>query len=242
MDSNWRSFKQQFELYMAAIGLDDKPDARKIALLLTVAGPQAIEVFNTSEFGEDDDKEKYDTILGKFSAYCSPQKNIVYERYVFRSRMQQPDKTFCLIVLSCDFGDLKDSMIRDQIVYGIQDKRIRERLLKNAKLTLEEAERLCHASELAQQHAKTFNEANAAVVHDSAKVAVVKYKQKSMSLLHIRKTGKMLQLLQAPRTPANVVVADMSQGSALPMAKDVPIAMEKITLQNSVYQRTSPSQ
>lgn len=57
VDSNWRSFKQHFELYMAAIGLDNKPDARKIALLLTVAGPQAIEVFNTFEFGEDEDRE-----------------------------------------------------------------------------------------------------------------------------------------------------------------------------------------
>jgi len=69
-------------------------------------------------------------------------------------------------------------MIRDQIVYGIQDKRMRERLLRDAKLTLEEAERLCHASELAQQHAKTFNEANATAVHDSAKVGVVKNKIK----------------------------------------------------------------
>lgn len=56
VDSNWRSFRQQFELYMAAIGLDNKPDTRKIALLLTVAGPQATEVFNTFEFPEDEDK------------------------------------------------------------------------------------------------------------------------------------------------------------------------------------------
>lgn len=131
-------------------------------------------------------KGKYDVILEKLekSAYCCPQKNIVYERYVFRSRMQQPDETFDCFVTdlklkaqSCEFGELKDSMIRDQIVYRIQDKRIRERLLRDAKQTLEEAERLCHASELAQQHAKTFNEANAMAVHDRAKVAVVKNKK-----------------------------------------------------------------
>ena len=58
VESNWRSFKQQFGLYMAAIRLDSKPDARKIALLLTVAGPQAIEVFNTIEFGADADEDK----------------------------------------------------------------------------------------------------------------------------------------------------------------------------------------
>lgn len=51
---------------------------------------------------------------------------------------------------------------------------IRERQLRDAKLTLEETERLCRANELAQQHAKTFNEASAMAIHDSAKVAVVR--------------------------------------------------------------------
>lgn len=181
VDNNWRSFKQQFELYLAALGLDSKSDARKIALLLTVAGPQAIEVFNTFEFAVVTDREKYDKVIEKFTAHCSPQKNTVYERYVFRSRVQQPEETFDSFVTdlklkaqSCEFGDLKDSMIRDQIVYGICDKRTRERLLREAKLTLEEAERMCQATELAQQHAKTFDDPNVTAVHDSAKVAVVK--------------------------------------------------------------------
>ncbi len=185
VDGNWWSFKQQFELYMAAIGLDSKPDARKIALLLTVAGPRAIEVFNTFEFAAPGDEGKYDKVIEKFQAHCSPRKNTVYERYMFRSRMQQPDETFDCFVTdlklkaqSCDFGDLKDSMIRDQIVYGIYDKRTRERLLRDAQLTLEEAERQCHASELAQHHAKTFSETGITAGHDGAKVAVVKNKMK----------------------------------------------------------------
>lgn len=77
---------------------------------------------------------------------------------------------------SCDFGELENSMVCDQIVYGIHNKRTRERLLRDSKLTLDEAERLCHASELALQHAKTFNETSVTAVHDSAKRAVVKKK------------------------------------------------------------------
>lgn len=95
VNSNWRSFKQRFELSMGAIGLDTKSDTRKIALLLTVAGPQAIEVFNMFEFGKDEDKDKCDTILKKFSAYCSPQKNIVYVRYMFQLRI---DSTTRLLI------------------------------------------------------------------------------------------------------------------------------------------------
>lgn len=185
VDSNWRHFKQQFELYMSATGMDNKPEPRRIALLLTVAGPQAIEVFNTFEFASAADKEKYNEVIAKFEAYCSPKKNIVYERYVFRSRMQQAGETFDCFVTdlklkaqSCDFGTLKDSMVRDQIVYGIHDKKTRERMLRDDKLTLTEAEKICHASELAQQHAKTFADTSASVVHESAKVAVIRNKKK----------------------------------------------------------------
>lgn len=60
VDSSWRTFKQQFTLYMQAVGLDGKADSRKIALLLTVAGPQAIEVYNTFTFAEAADGEKYE--------------------------------------------------------------------------------------------------------------------------------------------------------------------------------------
>lgn len=91
---------------------------------------------------------------------------------------------------------------------------IRERQLRDAKLTLEETERLCCANELAQQHAKTFNEASAMAIHDSAKVAVVK--NKTMKKNTPQKKEKMMQ-----HSPANVMLADMSPGSALPMAKDV---------------------
>ncbi|XP_041842184.1 uncharacterized protein LOC121640472 [Melanotaenia boesemani] len=178
VDGNWRSFKQQFELYLAAVGLESKPDARKIALLLTVAGPQ---VFNTFEFDRPGDKQVYEKVMEKFDAHCSPQKSTVYERYVFRSRVQHPEEAFDVFVTDlrlkaqfCEFGQLKDSMIRDQIVYGVNDKRMRERLLREAKLTLEDAERMCQATELAQQHAKTLNDSS--VANENATVAVVKNK------------------------------------------------------------------
>ncbi|KAL7859481.1 hypothetical protein SRHO_G00146280 [Serrasalmus rhombeus] len=137
--------------------MDNKPGLRRIALLLTVAGPQAIEVFNTFEFATVDDKEDYSKAGETFDCFMTDLK---------------------LKAQSCDFGDLKDSMVRDQIVYGILDKKTRERMLRDDKLTLEEAEKICHASELAQQHAKTFADTSASVVHESARVAVVRNKVK----------------------------------------------------------------
>ena len=47
LDANWKTFKQQFELYLTTIGVSETSNKRKIALLLSVAGTEAIEVYNT---------------------------------------------------------------------------------------------------------------------------------------------------------------------------------------------------
>ena len=51
---------------------------------------------------------------------------------------------------TCEFGALKESLIRDRIVFGIQDSSVRERLLRDAKLTLETAIEKVRSSELTQ--------------------------------------------------------------------------------------------
>lgn len=42
---------------------------------------------------------------------------------------------------SCDYGDLKDEMIHDRLVVGIQDAVLSQQLQFNAKLTLEKQRR-----------------------------------------------------------------------------------------------------
>lgn len=66
-------------------------------------------------------------------------------------------------------------MLRDQIVFGISDSRVRERLLRKSELHLNTAVKICHANELAQLHIKTFSStpANTAREVESAAVAFV---------------------------------------------------------------------
>lgn len=75
VDENWRAFMQRFNLYVKAMGLGTEPDTRKVALLPTLAGPQAIEVYNMFVFDVADDREKMDVVLAKFDAHCTPKKN-----------------------------------------------------------------------------------------------------------------------------------------------------------------------
>ncbi len=161
--ANWKSFKQSFELYLLATGLERDNDRRKIALLLTVAGRSAIDVFNTFQFSEEE-QDKYNIVMAKFEDYCTPKKNETYERYVFRNRMQKEGETIEQYVTdlrlksqSCNFESLSDSMIRDQIVIVILDKKIRRQLLGEAELTLDKAIRICQASERANVQLKSFD-------------------------------------------------------------------------------------
>ena len=47
----------------------------------------------------------------------------------------------------CEFGTLKESLIRDQIVAGAKDKRVPERLLREPDLTLDKAITIFRAAE-----------------------------------------------------------------------------------------------
>lgn len=99
-------------------------------------------------------------ILTALETYCVPRKNTTYERYVFRTTTQE-DRSFDIFVTDlkrraeyCDFGAIKDSLIRDQIVVGIKDIKLRERLLREADLTLEKAMKLCRITEQSKEQSK----------------------------------------------------------------------------------------
>ena len=160
---NWRKFKQEFELYLVATGLDTKTSKQKIALLLHVARKQAIEVFNTFSF-TDEEEGDFDSVIEKFNAYCNPKKNETYERYVFHSRKQlqgEPIEQFVtdlkLKAQTCQFDNLKDSMIRDRLVLGVTNTRVRERLLREDNLDLEKAVKICQAAEATERQIQSLS-------------------------------------------------------------------------------------
>ena len=74
---NWR-WIQQFRLYLNATGLEKKPQQQQCSCLLTVAGPEALEIFNTCALS-DTDQTKIEVVISKFEEYCTLKKNVTYE-------------------------------------------------------------------------------------------------------------------------------------------------------------------
>lgn len=73
VDENLCAFKQRFLPYLTAIGAWANSGTRKVAMLLTVAGPQAIEVYNRFMFEEEDknDLDKVLKLFDDFFKYCA---------------------------------------------------------------------------------------------------------------------------------------------------------------------------
>ena len=52
---------------------------------------------------------------------------------------------------TCEFGELKDSLIRDRIILGIRDTGLKQRLLRDPELTLDKAVTLIRAATTASE-------------------------------------------------------------------------------------------
>ena len=73
--------------------------------------------------------------MAKFDRFFSVRKNVVIEHTKFNKRSQLPDEPIEQYITSlynlaadCNFGELKDKLIRDRIVVRIRDASLSERL------------------------------------------------------------------------------------------------------------------
>lgn len=140
LTSNWEFFKQQWQDYEVATGLDQKSQAVRLATFRSVMGKECLQLFLNLNFGTE--AVTITSVLQALEDDFLPKRNVVYERYVFNSCIQTPEETVdCFVnrlrklASSCQFGTLTEEMIRDRLVIGIQDKRTKARLLREKVLS-----------------------------------------------------------------------------------------------------------
>lgn len=160
---NWEFFKQKFNIYLTASRMEHESDAYKAALLLNVVGDKVIKIFNNLEFDRPEDRNSYIEIINKLNNYFIPKKNVTFERYIFFTRDMKPSEGIDEYVNelrrlsgTCEFGTLTDSLIRDRIILGIQDKNLKDRLFREVNLDLKRATEVCKAAELAKEQLKSI--------------------------------------------------------------------------------------
>ena len=118
-----KNFLQKWKNYETASDLNGKSDEKRTAILLTLIGDDALTVYNTFQWDDPSNSKKIDLVIQKFEEYCNPRQNIAYERYLFNSRQQHKFESMeeyltqlRILAISCEFGRLEDSLIRDRII------------------------------------------------------------------------------------------------------------------------------
>jgi hypothetical protein len=155
----WRTFKDEFDIFMAATGLDEKPQKRQVKVLLNLIGANGRAVYETFTFQSNEDNRTLKEVCDAFSDHCIPKQNELLERQIFRQRQQNQGETVNQFVSAlkklantCNFGDAKDSVIRDQLVAGLlPDEKLADKLYDEANLSLERAVQICNTHELRQR-------------------------------------------------------------------------------------------
>ena len=151
---NWKLFNQTWDNYEIASGLKDSTNEVRVATFLSTIGVEALEVYNTFDWEILEEEITIEDIICKFKKYCTPKVNLTYERYRFNTRKQQDGEdidsyvtAFRVLANYCEFGVIKDSLIKDILVLGVNDERLRESLLRDSDLTLDKAISSAQAAE-----------------------------------------------------------------------------------------------
>lgn len=155
--SEWRRWSRAFEDYLLAINVVDGTapvEKRKLALFRHIGGEDVREVYSQMEFkaadgttdiAEGEVGRKLQDVLKKFREYCNPRSGIVVSRYEFHGCSQNGETVDVYLMKlrrlaeSCDFEGQRDSLIRDKLLFGLDDEKTKEKLMRESdeKLTLD---------------------------------------------------------------------------------------------------------
>ena len=134
--------------------------------MLTCIGVEALETYEGLEWANENEKVDIDIVLEKLETFYVCATNVIYERYNFNRRVQEPNESLEAYVValralakSCNYGQLTDDFIRDRIVVGVRENSLRKKLLLTRDLTLKHCIDICRASETTNQQLKSMSQA-----------------------------------------------------------------------------------
>ena len=164
LSDNWKKWKQVWDACETVTKLNEKESKFRVATFITCIGAEALEVHNGLPFRSEDEKQDINVVLDLWNSHCIGQTNIIYERYRFNNRKQESHESIDVyatalraLAATCEFGALKDEMIRDRLVCGITENSVRRKLLQEPKLSLEKCLDICRSAEATSAHLKAIS-------------------------------------------------------------------------------------
>ena len=137
--------QKRFECFHQASCLAKEEEESQINTLIYVMGDQADDILNSFKLSTTQLKQ-YHTVKTKFDEHFVVRHNVIFEQAKFNQCHQEEDETVDTFITAlhalathCNFGSLKDEMIQDRIVVGLQDAKLLKKLQLDPELTLPKA-------------------------------------------------------------------------------------------------------
>ena len=137
----WDKWKAEFELYVAASGVDDK--VQKRALLLHLAGPGVREIFKTYPVEVQGDAKEFDKAMTCLSNHFKLKKNVPLARQKLLASKPNPGEAINNFVTRlkslaehCDYGEEEDNQVRDIVISHVTNKELKSKFYREENLSL----------------------------------------------------------------------------------------------------------
>ncbi len=161
---NWRLWKEEFDIYLRAKELVNKPEDVRVAILLNSIGRDARERYNHFTWDAEADRHQYGRVIAKFDEHFRGKRRLMFSRYKFWSyedpegqELMEYVTTLRTLADQCEFTE-RDNMIRDKLVFSLKDLQLKERLLDVDILTLQTTIEKCQSAETTRKEIKLMTE------------------------------------------------------------------------------------
>ncbi|XP_026214818.1 zinc finger protein 585A-like [Anabas testudineus] len=128
----WHKWLKAFEHYIEVLGQDKLVDSTKCALLQNCLGPEGQHIFTSLIHSET----TYSAAISVLTGYFSSDYTSQMYRLKFHQRAQMPGETIDQFVSAleellspCNYGDLQEKLILDQLIAKTSCPQLRDRLL-----------------------------------------------------------------------------------------------------------------
>ncbi|KAL4708241.1 hypothetical protein ACJJTC_013810 [Scirpophaga incertulas] len=173
---NWRKWRQRYCIFCDANGINTFSEQKQIAILLNLIGEDGLEIYNS--FGLDRKELTFNALLERFDQKFNARKNTSGLSSVARAspRKDETIDEYVTIITnlsnSCEFNDLKESLLKDMFVIGIKNTQVKQRLLQEEKLTLEKAIQIAKSIELSKDRTTKLEQGNSQINSNTVQAIV----------------------------------------------------------------------
>ena len=123
--------------------------------------PKTYRLIKTLCLPEKPQDHSFEEIVKRVKAHFYPKPSPIIKKYEFNRRKQNPGESVAEFLAAirkiaddCEYGTVLDDMLRDRLVFGVADKRLQNRFLREPKLTYVNARDMALAAEAADKDAK----------------------------------------------------------------------------------------